>query len=483
MHAFANRLAIGRAGSAGICATMLLAGWMALAVAAPKTEGEYAPPPAPDLAAGFEQSQEVREAGSRIGRVSLLAGEAHWFAASAAAGEWIRAQPNLPIAGSSSLSTARGARAEVRIGTTTVSLDGNSQADFLQVSDDGLVIRVARGQVAVATPAFSQDEPIELIGDGTSLLITSAGRYVLGLDEGAGRSLAKVHDGQADLRLGEARLPLFAGQQASIDTTGALSQDRRQVESGSFDQWVAERDDHWKMLTAGEHVDPEMTGADELAAHGQWQHDPSHGTVWYPNGVDADWTPQRDGHWTTVAPLGPVWVASAPWGFATAYYGRWHRIHDRWGWVPGAHARRPVFFPPRPARAHLAPQAGSGRPGDSGRQSPSRPNRPLPAGGQGLEQGPEPSTWRSPPPHRVMPPGQAPQAPLLPQRQPHPEQWLGPTPQQHWPHPPRHVPAPPHFDPGPGGFPSPPRAYPTPPRQYPSPQRPWPPNNRGATGR
>ena len=45
------------------------------------------------------------------------------------------------------------------------------------------------------------------------------------LDAGTGRSVAKVHDGEADLGLGEASLPLYADQQASIDTTGPLSQD------------------------------------------------------------------------------------------------------------------------------------------------------------------------------------------------------------------------------------------------------------------
>src|SRR6266446_9211679 len=34
-----------------------------------------------------------------------------------------------------------------------------------------------------------------------------------------------------------------------------------------------------------------------------------------------------------------------PWGFAPSHYGRWARVNERWGWVPGDRAAAPVYAP------------------------------------------------------------------------------------------------------------------------------------------
>ena len=434
------------------------AGWIALLLAmaamptpaAGQADEPYLPPPAPEMTAGAEQDGDAPMAAGRIGRVSLLEGEARWFAASSS-NDWIRAQPNLPITANSSVATARAARVEIRVGTITVAVDGESQADFLQVADDVLAVRVARGRVAIATAHLDDAERIELTAGHSGLVVRSAGRFAFGFDAQHGRSLGQVHEGLADLRIGEATLPLHAGEEASIDTEGPLSQDRRQLVADGFDRWLADRHAHWQRLAdaAPGPIPPEMTGAEELAAHGQWQEDPSLGMVWYPAGTAASWSPQSDGRWEAVEPLGQVWVATASWGFITAHYGRWHRIRDRWGWVPARqmHDRRPG------PTVEMRPAV---RPGLTVEVRPAVPPRPPGAGAA-----------------RPLPPGQwHPDPPRQPSPQP-PGDW-------HL-HPPRH--SPPHqlaprFDPGPAGFPTPPRAYPTPPRQYPSPLRPWPPGER-----
>jgi hypothetical protein len=61
--------------------------------------------------------------------------------------------------------------------------------------------------------------------------------------------------------------------------------------------------------------------------------------------VPVDWAPYRYGHWAFVAPWGWTWIDDQPWGFAPFHYGRWVRVHDRWGWCPGEFARRPVYAP------------------------------------------------------------------------------------------------------------------------------------------
>lgn len=445
MKRFDIRQTAGRSNRARLGVFLLLAAAPAFVFASSDAGEVYSPPP-PVLGADAAPPGEVREAPARIGRISLVQGEARWFSQSASADGWIRAQPNLPIFGSSSVATGAGSRAEVRIGDTTVSLAPDTQADFLQVSDDGLVVRVARGRLAATTSAFATNEPIELAAGDASLLVRSAGRYVLGLDKDSGMSLAKVHEGQADLRLGEASLPLYPGQEASIDTSGPLSQDRRQLATDEFDSWVAQREKHWNELASDARLPPEMTGADELAAHGEWQDDPGYGALWFPSGVDETWTPHRDGRWTTVAPLGEVWVAAVPWGFATSHYGRWHRIRDRWAWAPGV----------------------------SGHHGSGKPVRPAPARGP-VWKPPPGDVWRRPQQPIAAPAPQPAVQPMVPQPQPQPGPWTAPPPPRAWqPHPPQPHRQPPRLDPGPGRYPDPPRAYPTPPRQYPNPSQPWP---------
>src|SRR5207253_4294883 len=55
--------------------------------------------------------------------------------------------------------------------------------------------------------------------------------------------------------------------------------------------------------------------------------------------------PYRYGHWRWVAPWGWNWIDDMPWGFAPSHYGRWARVNERWGWVPGDRAAAPVYAP------------------------------------------------------------------------------------------------------------------------------------------
>ena len=427
----------GREAASSLIALLLLSAAAMPVPAAGQADEPYSPPPAPAMTTDGEQAGEGRVAAGRIGRVSLLDGEVRWFAESSSA-DWIRAEPNLPITGNSSLATAPAARAEVRVGAVTVAVDGGSQADFLQVADDVLVVRVVSGRVAIATTQLEDAERIELTAGGSDLLVRSAGHYALAFDGLGGRSLGQVHEGLADLRIGEATLPLHAGQEASIDNSGPLSQDRRQLVADGFDRWVADRHAQWQRVVAAapQPMPPYMTGAEELAAHGEWQEDPALGQVWYPAETAASWSPHADGRWETVAALGPVWVPTASWGFVTAHYGRWHRIHDRWGWVPARQMRDP-----RPAPMIAV------RPGVPPRPPGAGAARPLP-----------PGPWHPDPPRQMQP---QPPGDWHLQSPPPPRQQLAPR-----------------FDPGPAGYPTPPRAYPTPPRQYPSPLTPWPPSGR-----
>jgi hypothetical protein len=74
-----------------------------------------------------------------------------------------------------------------------------------------------------------------------------------------------------------------------------------------------------------------------LDPYGQWQDDPTYGTVWVPSQdvVGSDFTPYVSaGHWTYDDEY--TWVSDYDWGWAPFHYGRWvYASPYGWGWIPG----------------------------------------------------------------------------------------------------------------------------------------------------
>lgn len=308
----------------------------------------YAPPPAPTTGdvADPEPGRELAGTGARIGRISLLDGESWWFVEAMAQAGWLPAELNLPLLSRSSLSTGRGARAEVRLGSTTVAIDRDSQADFMALSGTELRVRVVRGSVAITIASIEPEEVVELLAGAARLRISAAGTYILVDDGVSGRLLGKVQHGRADLSIGADSAPVTGGMQAVIEAGANRIAWHGSASVGEFEQWASARAAQWQADAPPAQVSAEMTGADVLDSNGHWENHQTLGRIWYPAGVDAAWEPYRDGRWAEIQPWGIVWVAAAPWGFATSWYGRWQRTDYRWGWIPGVRSGRPVFHPP-----------------------------------------------------------------------------------------------------------------------------------------
>ena len=112
-----------------------------------------------------------------------------------------------------------------------------------------------------------------------------------------------------------------------------------------LDNWAFQRDHNEDGAESANYVSPETTGYEDLDDYGRWQYVGDYGTVWVPSGVAADWAPYRNGHWAFIDPWGWTWVEDEPWGFAPFHYGRWAYAENRWCWVPGPVAVRPVYAP------------------------------------------------------------------------------------------------------------------------------------------
>jgi hypothetical protein len=232
-------------------------------------------------------------------------------------------------------------------------LGERSEIELTRLDDQRLVLRVHRGSVALRVAAAELAEEIELVTGEARLAPARAGLYRVDRRLDGERDRTLVHTWRGLLRV-DGGPAVKAGERLLLWRDGArLRQEAAGTEPDEFADWVAREDRRDARLDevwaqgpgAEERLPREMTGAEELAQHGQWDRHPEHGWVWLPARVAPGWAPYRDGRWVWLRPWGWTWVDRAPWGLAPFHYGRWVLWHGRWVWWPGAYVRRPVFSP------------------------------------------------------------------------------------------------------------------------------------------
>ncbi len=281
----------------------------------------------------------------RVGRVSLLAGSTDLLAEPNT--DWATATLNTPVVAGTALRTAVQSRAEARVGSASVQLNGNSQLSVQALDDQSIVLVLVRGNMALNLRELAAGERVEVRAEEAVFTIAAPGSYHFGLAPSAHRFEVRVFVGAGSFSSPSAAapLPLTTGLQAQVDPRTLAVIAQGDAQRTRFDEWAAQRAQRADRVAAGGYVSPEMTGAEELDANGRWRVEPRVGAVWYPSTVDADWAPYRAGRWAWVAPWGWTWIDDAPWGFAPFHYGRWLFLAGRWGWVPGSYVARPAFAP------------------------------------------------------------------------------------------------------------------------------------------
>ena len=289
----------------------------------------------------------------RVGRVGELQGQAWLY--SPQDGEWIGAVRNRPLTGGDRLATDPGARAELRIGSTALRLDGGSELEVMQLDDAVVRVMLHGGRVAVRLRSADAAGEFELFTAGGRFTADRPGQYRV--ERYNDTDVVAVRSGQALFQTADNGAAVPAGQRAEIWRDPATRVAFGPVDGDAFSDWVAVRERADDRAAASRFVSPEMTGAEDLDAYGRWQNEPDYGALWLPHGVAADWAPYRYGHWAWVAPWGWTWVDDAPWGFAPFHYGRWVNVRGAWGWSPGAYVARPVYAPALVAWVG-GPQAG-----------------------------------------------------------------------------------------------------------------------------
>lgn len=286
---------------------------------------------------------EVVDPPARVGSISALRGPVD--ASNEADGSWEPAKLNWPVTSGSALFTPPGSQAEVRIGSTSVRLDGDTQAVFQTLDDDAVAIDVAQGSVRARLRRLDSGESFVLMADNVRAEAQGPGDYRVSYDPDRRTYTVRALAGRMRIATPGNSFNLEAGQESVIEAGGATLALRAMGPRDDFDAWAESRDREQDRLAAARYVSPETTGIESLDAHGRWEIVGEYGPVWYPRAVPYGWAPYRYGQWAYVRPWGWTWVDDAPWGFAPFHYGRWSQFGGVWGWVPGPIVARPVWAP------------------------------------------------------------------------------------------------------------------------------------------
>ena len=278
---------------------------------------------------------------ARVGRVSLIEGEVTFH--DTVANESSPATLNWPVTEGARLSTAPGARAEVRIGSTAVRLDGATALTFKRLDDQAIRLDLEYGAVTVRVRSREAADSFVLETRDARVLLTDAGRYRFEAGRAPDTTSVTVFQGGAHVDASGTIIAVRPGRRAEVGFGGGTRVG--EAIADEFDNWTLARDQRDDAAQSPRYVSPETTGYEALDEHGDWQQTPEYGPVWYPRAVPVGWAPYRAGRWAWVEPWGWTWIDQAPWGFAPFHYGRWALMRGTWGWVPGAFVARPVYAP------------------------------------------------------------------------------------------------------------------------------------------
>ncbi|MEO8560071.1 MAG: DUF6600 domain-containing protein, partial [Rhodospirillales bacterium] len=286
---------------------------------------------------------------SRVGRLARLQGTVSFHTADQQ--QWEAATLNYPVTNGSAVWTEPGSRAALQIDANSIELNGETELDIAQLSDNVFAATLAQGEVFVILRSFEQGDTYVIDTPRGRVTFDQLGRYEIVAGDDRRSTQVIVFDGSArvsgdnlDVEVARGQKLLIDGNYPQVTTSNAGI--------GQLDQFAS-----WVNANVRDPVAPPqpqavrgMTGVQDLGQYGQWDTAPEYGQVWYPR-VQAGWVPYREGRWAWVEPWGWTWVAVEPWGFAPFHYGRWVETRGRWGWVPvaivvgGGYRHRPIYAP------------------------------------------------------------------------------------------------------------------------------------------
>lgn len=281
----------------------------------------------------------------QAGRISVIYGTAS--IQTAGTDDWGQAYPNLPLGPGDRIFTDQNSEVEIQVGQSYVRVGPYTDVTF--VDDDANLISfgVAQGSVHVHSYGFWQGQSLDISTQNGDARLGQPGELRADVYADQGETVFTSY-GNGVVISGAGGFWQQLGNWQSLQLVGTnpvYPQWLQPNGADPLDQWSQQRDQQIVNAMSYRYVSPEMPGAAELDANGDWTPDSDYGPIWFPRNVGADWAPYHDGHWINREPWGWVWVEDESWGYTPFHYGRWVNYRGRWGWVPGPREEHPVWSP------------------------------------------------------------------------------------------------------------------------------------------
>jgi hypothetical protein len=247
---------------------------------------------------------------------------------------WNDLRINTPLMTGDSIYAPEDGRAEVELGHgAVVRLDGGTQLDLLNNSDDVTQLGIDEGVLDLRTRGTSRNDTIEIDTPSAAATILERGHYVVYVnDETATYSVIR---GSLSVAVDGQQLDVFEGESLELENTDPPSYAYTRIESGTpFQDWCDRRASRYERSSSVRYVNEQVVGCEDLDEHGSWRDVNEYGRVWVPAGVGPGWAPYQTGRWIWQDPFGWTWVSYEPWGWAPYHYGRWAYVNNFWAWVP-----------------------------------------------------------------------------------------------------------------------------------------------------
>ncbi|MDR3725958.1 MAG: hypothetical protein P4K86_02835 [Terracidiphilus sp.] len=282
---------------------------------------------------------------AQAGRLTSLSGTVS--VQSVETGNWGQAYNNLTLGPGDRVFTDADGRAEIQVGQSYLRIGPNTDVSFVDSTPYGIYFGLAQGSVRIHTFGLWPEQALHVQTPNGDASLAQPGE--LRVDVLADDDAAIFTNYSNDLLLsGAGGFRQNIGNWQTMELIGSnpvYPQWLQPADPDGLDNWSRGRDRQIANSVSYRYVSPEIPGAAELDANGEWLPGTDYGAVWFPNNVPYGWTPYHNGHWVNHAPWGWVWVEDEPWGYAPFHYGRWVSFGGRWGWIPGPPTVHPVWSP------------------------------------------------------------------------------------------------------------------------------------------
>ncbi len=295
---------------------------------------------------GQQENAPQSDPPSEVARVSVLMGNVSVEPASV--DQFSAAQVNDALTTGDRIYADVGANAELETGLLAVRMGQETDLTVTAMTDSLEQFGLAQGSVHLRSFRLQPGTAVELDTPNVAVTVLQPGDVRVDVDPGGGATTVALISGQVQVDGNGYQQVLQAGQGLRLEgSSPVVAQPLDATAGDGLDSFSNDRDAAYESGVQGDdaYVNPDVIGAEDLSANGDWETDTDDGAVWYPTGVAVGWVPYSCGSWTWVAPWGWTWVDCYAWGFAPFHYGRWVHRGNRWGWVPGPPVVRPVYSP------------------------------------------------------------------------------------------------------------------------------------------